>query len=99
MSDHHLVNNRDLFVQKTIKPYIRPITVEVATGETPCFEYGDVYLNDVLIKDAIFCPSSSYNLISVGRLFREHPSWNWSLSKLGPNALALRALDDRPSGP
>ena len=94
MSDHHLVNRRDLFLQKTIKPYARPITVEGATGETPCFEYGDVYLNNVLIKGAIFCPNSPYNLFSVGRLFREHPSWDWGLSKLGPSALALRAIDD-----
>ena len=42
----------------------------------------------------MFCPTSPYSLLSVGRLFRECPHWHWKLSRTSSHSLALRALDE-----
>ena len=94
MSDHHIINDRGYFIQKSIRCFPDPITVEGATGASIFSEYGSSYANDVLIEGAILCPTSPFTLLSVGRLFREHPEWSWKLSKASLGTLDLRALDD-----
>ncbi len=50
-------------------------------------------MNGILIQGAIYCPTSPFALLSVGRLFREFPLWHWKLSRSHSNSLALRAVD------
>ena len=94
MSDHHLINDRNLFIQKTISRFSEPMEIEGATGASAFTEYGSAYVNGVLIEGAVYCPTSPFSLLSVGRLFRDHPGWDWRLSKVGPGTLALRAVDE-----
>ena len=95
MSDNHLIDDRTRFIQTTIAKFDVPIVVEGATGAFSYTEFGDVYVNDILIKGAIYCPTSPFHLLSVGRFQREHPRWLWTMANgghrpllQGPGALA-----------
>ena len=79
MSDNHLIFDRSLFVQSSIKRLNPPILIEGATGALEFTEQGDLYVNSILITGALFCPTSPYHLLSVGRLVRDYPSWDWAL--------------------
>ena len=75
MSDSHLINRRALLIQETINSLPEPLAVQRATGTSHYSEYGDLYVDNILITDAIYCPSSAYNILSSGRLFGGNPTW------------------------
>ena len=91
MSDSHLISRRRSFVQSSIKLFDPPLIIVGATGTDTYFEYGDVWLNNWLIKDAILCPTAAYDIISAGRLASDFPAWTWSFDRSKTDALRLRA--------
>jgi hypothetical protein len=77
MSDNHLLNNRSLFIRRTMRRLNPPSLIEGA----------NLYVNELLITGALFCPSSPFNLLSVGRLHWDHPDW---LCHLPPGGAGLQ---------
>ena len=96
MSDSHLINDRSLLIPNSIKQFDQPLTINGATGTELYYEYGDVFMDNMLIKDAILCSTFAHNIISAGRLGSDNPSWTWSFDRSPSDVVRVRA--HTPSG-
>ncbi|MEI6871785.1 MAG: hypothetical protein WCL08_05830, partial [Verrucomicrobiota bacterium] len=79
MANRHLIHDRSLFDQKTIRTLATPIMITGVCGGVELREYGTAILDGIRLKNVFYCPSTPVNVLSLAALRAQYPSWKASL--------------------
>ena len=79
MANRHLVFDRSLFDQTTLKTLTVPLLIAGVCGDVEVWEYGTTVLDGIRLNNVFYCPSTPVNVIYIAALRDQFPSWKASM--------------------